>query len=124
MIDNLPSCLVCCKLSRGERGINKALDEMEVEIDVVEWIKNRRFINIALKKLLTKKERMEIKERVRYIMIDPDSIEYETDGQADRKLARLFTHVTNEAKINSKDNEVTAADLTDGFYTSSDESEQ
>ena len=52
---------------------------MDAETDVVEWIKNRRFFTIALKKLLSKKERMEIKEHVRYRMIDPESTKEEAD---------------------------------------------
>ena len=62
-----------------------------------------------------------MKERVRYIMIDPDATEEEGGEKADRKLARLFTHVTNEAKVYGEDDQVAAADLTDGFYTDSDE---
>ena len=30
-------------------------------------------------------------------MIDPDAVEKDEDDQADRKMARLFTHVIHEA---------------------------
>ena len=60
-IDILPSRLVCCRMSRRQRGIRKALEAMDGENDIVEWIKKRRFFSMALEKLLTKKERMDIK---------------------------------------------------------------
>ena len=43
------------------------------EINIIEIVKSRRFFNQALKFLLSKKKRMELKERSRYISIDPDS---------------------------------------------------
>ena len=46
---------------------------MDSEIDIVEIIKSRRYFNMAIRKLLPHKDRMEIKERSRYIMVDPDS---------------------------------------------------
>ena len=48
---------------------------MDKEIDIIEMIKSRRFFKMAIHKLLSDKDRMELKERTRYIMIDPDSSE-------------------------------------------------
>ena len=48
---------------------------MDKEIDIIEMIKSRRFFKMALRKLLSDKERMDLKDRSRYIMIDPDSDE-------------------------------------------------
>ena len=45
---------------------------MVKEIDVIELIKSRRFFKLALKHLLTKEVRMQLKERSRYLCIDPD----------------------------------------------------
>ena len=45
---------------------------MVKEIDVIELIKSRRFFKLALKHLLTKEVRMQLKERSRYICINPD----------------------------------------------------
>ena len=73
VIDSLPGCLRCCKESRQERAIKKAITEMDQEIDIIEMIKSRRFYKMAFRKLLSDKERMDLKERSRYIMIDPDS---------------------------------------------------
>ena len=73
MIDSLPGRLKCCKETRQERAIKKAITEMDKEIDIVELIKSLRFSNLAFRKILSHKDRMELKERSRYFMIDPDS---------------------------------------------------
>ena len=73
MMDTLPKRLKCCKATRQDRAIKKAITEMDKEIDIIEMIKSRRFFKMALRKLLSDKERMDLKDRSRYIMIDPDS---------------------------------------------------
>ena len=73
MMDTLPGCVKCCKESRQDRAIKKAISEMDKEIDIIEMIKSRRFFKLAFRKLLSDKDRMDLKERSRYIIIDPDS---------------------------------------------------
>ena len=63
----------CCRPDRLERGFEKARENLMKEINIIEIVKSRRFFNQALKLLLSKKKRMELKERSRYISIDPDS---------------------------------------------------
>ena len=46
---------------------------MDKEIDIIEIIKSRRFFKMAMRKLLSDKDRMDLKERSRYILIDPNS---------------------------------------------------
>ena len=46
---------------------------MEVETNIIEIIKSRRYFNAALRFLMTKKQRLRLKERGRYIVIDPDA---------------------------------------------------
>ena len=46
---------------------------MEKEIDIIEMIKSRRFFKLAIRKLLSRKDRMDLKEQSLYISIDPDS---------------------------------------------------
>ena len=46
---------------------------MNKEVDIMERIKSTRFSNLAFRKILSHKDRMELKERSRYFMIDPDS---------------------------------------------------
>ena len=62
----------CCKPDRLERGFEKARENLLKEINIIEIVKSRRFFHKALKLLLSKKKRMELKERSRYISIDPD----------------------------------------------------
>ena len=45
----LPRRLVCCKKSRKERAIAKAIKEMDDEIDIIEMIKSRRYFKEALR---------------------------------------------------------------------------
>ena len=46
---------------------------MDKEIDIIEMIKSRRFFKLAFRELLPAKKRMELKEKSRYIMVDPDN---------------------------------------------------
>ena len=66
MMDLLPSKCVCCRRNRQERGIIKAMEAMDKEIDIVELIKSRRFMKMAIRKLLSDRVRMELKQRSRY----------------------------------------------------------
>ena len=61
-IDCLPSKIVCCKKTRMVRSILKARQLLSHEIDILEIIKTRRIIRQALKQLLTKKQRMDLKK--------------------------------------------------------------
>ena len=49
-----------------------ARKKLDQEINIIEIVKSRRFFKKALKILLSKKKRMELKERSRYISIDPN----------------------------------------------------
>ena len=42
------------------------------ETNVIEIIKSKRYFNAALRFLMSKKQRMRLKERGRYTVIDPD----------------------------------------------------
>ena len=69
------------------------------EISIIEIIKSRRLFNAALKLLLKRDQRLKLKEKSRYISINPDS-----DLQTSKKK-----------KNEIKDDE----NYTDGFYSSS-----
>ena len=45
---------------------------MQQETNIIEIIKSRRYFNAALHFLLDKKQRMRLKERGRYTVINPD----------------------------------------------------
>ena len=86
MQDSLPDWLKCCKETRQERAIKKAITEMDKEINIIDIVKSRRFTNLALRKLLSHKDRMDLKERSRYLMIDPDSGEDDKALELEKKL--------------------------------------
>lgn len=97
--DTLPSWICFCKSckpDRLERGFEKARERMQRETNIIEIVKSRRYFNAALRFLLTKKQRMRIKERGRYTVINPD-------GGGER------------VRVQKGDEE---NEYTDGFYTS------
>ena len=73
--ETLPSW-VCfcksCKPDRLERGFQEARERMQSETNILEIVKSRRYFNAALRFLLTKKQRLKIKERGRYTVFNPD----------------------------------------------------
>ena len=100
---------------------------MNKEIDIIELIKSRRFLKIAIKKLLSDQFRMKLKQRSRYECIDPDK-EQGSQPANSPALMRVFTH--HISKFKSEENEAKKApteeavdhtifNLTDGFFSSS-----
>ena len=69
---------------------------MQRETNILEIVKSRRYFNAALRFLLTKKQRMKIKERGRYTVINPD--------RKDKRVTEKGDDANDE--------------YTDGFYTS------
>ena len=45
---------------------------MQRETNILELVKSRRYFNPAIRFLLTKNQRMKLKERGRYTVINPD----------------------------------------------------
>ena len=100
----LPECLLkrlcrCCRQSRKERAFQIAREKMIKEISIIEIIKSRRLFNAALKLLLRREQRLKLKDKSRYISINPDS-----DLQTSKKKKDEFKDEVNH---------------TDGFYSSS-----
>ena len=133
----LPRKLVCCKRNRTEKGIQQAIKNMEKETDIIEMIKLMRFFKLAIRKLMQeKKHRMELKERSRYMSINPDGLSAQKGQQQieDLKLLKLC-HIMQKkegaagessfaglSKANGLDKLVFSngeVQLTDGFYSSS-----
>ena len=48
----LPSSLVCCKKNRHQIAMDRALQELDKKIDVIEFIRRQRFMKLALEHLL------------------------------------------------------------------------
>lgn len=66
-------CCKCCKsFSRRERALAMAREKLMKEANIIEIIKSRRYFNNAFKVLLSEKQQLDLKERSRYLSIDPD----------------------------------------------------
>ena len=50
-----------------------AREKLDKEINIIDIVKSYRYFNSALHFLLTESTRMDLKERARYIAINPDS---------------------------------------------------
>lgn len=83
-----------CKADRHEKGFELARERMANETNIIEIIKSRRYFNAALRFLLSKKQRMRLKERGRYTLINPDN----------------KTEITREGEESNE--------YTDGFFSS------
>ena len=57
---------------------------MQQETNIIEIVKSRRFITAALKLALTKKQRLKLMKKSRYITINPDD-----DSEHDSKINKL-----------------------------------
>ena len=67
-------CCFCkgCKADRLEKGFELARQRLESETSIIEIIKSRRYFNAALRFLMSKQQRMKLKERGRYTVVNPD----------------------------------------------------
>ena len=66
-------CCACCRPSRLEKGFERGRELLTKETNIIEIIKSRRYFTRALRLLLTKDQRMRLKERSRYISLNPDA---------------------------------------------------
>jgi len=57
---------------------------MQKEINIIEILKSRRYVNAAIKFLLPRNQRKKLKERSRYIVINPEK-EADKESKADPK---------------------------------------
>ena len=64
----------------------KARKELELETNIIEIIKSKRYTEKALHHLLQEKKRFEFKEKSRYIAIDPDE-------KREEKVKKSVTHI-------------------------------
>ena len=58
-----------------------ARDKLDKEINVIEIVKSWRYFELAVKYLLEERKRIDFKEKSRYIAINPDP----ADGQTQKK---------------------------------------
>lgn len=64
----------CCKKSRHLVAMEMAREKLDKEINIIEIVKSWRFFENAFKFLLPEAKRLDLKERSRYIAIQPDVI--------------------------------------------------
>ena len=50
-----------------------ARSSLAIEMNMVEFIKQQRYFSAAIRRLLSKEERLELKENTRYLTVDPDT---------------------------------------------------
>ena len=99
-----------CRADRLETGFVKAREALQKEINFVEMLKQQRFVKNALKILLSREQRMELKERCRYICIDPD---YKQKSVKDSSVSQ--TNDKNQVDDADKSDEM---QFTSGFFSS------
>ena len=68
----VPDRIQCCKLSRREVALNMARDRLEKEMNIIELIKSQRYFARALKSLIPREKRLQLREQTRYLVVDPD----------------------------------------------------
>ena len=71
---NLPQCLtfLCRYRTRKEIAMRKAREKLNEELNIVQNIKSWRYMERALQKLLTRNKRLKMKEKARYVVVDPE----------------------------------------------------
>ena len=85
LVDLLPSCLLCCRKTKTRRwrGIDKARKIMDAELNIIDIVKSRRYFHLALKHLLSKHKRKELRDKSAFTEIDPSG-ESDNSDQNDR----------------------------------------
>ena len=72
LLSLIPKCCLCCKDSRRERALQMARTKLDKEVNIIEIVKSWRYFESAIKFLLSEKKRLDLKERSRYLTVDPD----------------------------------------------------
>ena len=98
-------------MGRREIALKKAHNKLNKETNIIENIKARRYVEEAIKYLIPHKKRLEIKERSRYLTIDPEN---ESKCKQLQGIKRISTKQSS-----FKDSSV---DYSSGFFSSSDSS--
>ena len=89
--DILPSCFQCCRSGKQDKSIALGRDKLEKESNIIEIIKSRRYFNASLKILLSKRQRMRLKERTRYLHVNPQAKQNSDSDATDFLTDELLT---------------------------------
>ena len=106
----VPGFLVCCSLTRKEKAMNLAREKLNREINIIEIVKSWRYYDKAFRFLLAEKQRLDFKERTRYITINPD------------KCDKINTEMRNKSIEMKKSKSIRRQEFSDGFFSSQDSS--
>ena len=68
----VPRCCFCCGYSRKEKALQLARAKLDKEVNIIEIVKSWRYFESAIRFLLTERKRLDLKERSRYLTVDPD----------------------------------------------------
>ena len=83
--DKLPSCCQCCMSHPRDKAFAMGREKYEEETNIIEITRQRRYFNMAFKLLLTKRQRKRLRERSKYLLLNPnvekgsDESDYLTD---------------------------------------------
>lgn len=101
----------CCKRDRKSVALQMAREKLFKEINIVEIVKSWRYFDLAIKSLLDERQRIDFKEKSRYIAIDPDPADEET--QQKKTFAMMAKRTQSIRRHN----------MSDGFFSSEDDDE-
>ena len=85
-----------------------ARDKLDKEINIVEIVKSWRYFEQAIRYLLPERQRLDFKERSRYISIDPDPDEKKEEKKSFAMMAKRMASIRRH-------------NFSDGFFSSQDE---
>ncbi len=76
--------LCCCQrlchtTDRLERGFELGRSMLEKETNIIEIVKSRRYLSQAVRLLLSKEQRKKLRERSRYLIVNPDKLKCQTE---------------------------------------------
>ena len=60
-----------------------AREKLHKETNIIDLIKEKRYFNASLKLLLTRKQRKRLKERTRYLMLNPNDKDKKVDSESE-----------------------------------------
>ena len=72
---------------------------MQRETNIIEIVKSRRYFNAALRFLLTKKQRMKLKERGRYTVVNPELQQERVKGKGEDEYTDGFYTSDSDAFV-------------------------
>ena len=81
--DRLPNFCQCLRKNRLDKSLIQGRTKLEKETNIIDLIKEKRYFNASLKLLLTRKQRKRLKERTRYLMLNPNDKDKKVDSESE-----------------------------------------